>query len=270
MNDPRGTLKENDPRKTLNQVLKNIHGSLKWYWHVVMGLAMVHAIEKLYDSIFSRDCSTGFNASLSFIFVFVPMFIRFYFGDSRYLDEHYIEHRKWRPINEYMEDINVKISKLRFLLDIVLLMVIGILFVFMALSIADTRIFFSITCGLLLFNIIWLTATSMLNSKQRITEIIKQKRYDAPHTWIVNNSMHVLCMVAVLLLVPQTAVFFGTNIQQLVFLCLCISNSIFDVKLTRDFYLPKLDASLDQRLRSSSNHAKQVLPLAGRDSATGG
>jgi len=250
-------MKRDDPRETLNEVLRNIHGSLKWYWQVVMGLSMVKAVDNFYVFLFEGkpSPSTIEIASFSSLFVaFLLIFIRFYFGDSRYLDEHYIEYRKWRPISEYLEDIPHKISKQRAYLDVGMLMIIAILFVFMAKSLSHARIFFATYFTLLVFNIIWLIFTIYLNSNQRPTNIVKQERYDAPRIWIINNFFHSFFMLPFLLpflnIVPSFSILTtNSSVQHIALLVLCVTNSILDFKLTSSFYFPRLDASHDQRLR---------------------
>ena len=241
-------MKGDDPRETLNEVLRNIHGSLKWYWQVVMGLSMVKAVDNFYVFLFEGKPppSTRDIAEFSSLFVaFLLIFIRFYFGDSRYLDEHYIEYRRWRPIPEYLEDIPRKISKQRTYLDVVMLMIIAILFVFMAKSLSHPTIFFATYFTLLVNNIIWLSFTIYLNSNQRPTNIVKQERYDAPRIWIINNFIHSLLMLSFLL--PVLSI--NHSVQRISLLILCVTNSIVDFMLTSSYYFPKLDASHAQRLR---------------------
>ncbi len=125
-----------DPREKLNDVLKNLHGSLKWYWQVVMGLAIVKAVDMLYTSTVPKICDESVIAGLCFFLVFLPTFARFYFGDSRALDKHYIEYQKWQSINE-KSIILSRVLRIIMGLDVLLLMLIGICFVFMAPSLAN-------------------------------------------------------------------------------------------------------------------------------------
>jgi hypothetical protein len=253
----------NDPRETLNEVLKNIHGSLKWYWQVVMGLSMVKAVDSLYVFLFegNRPSIIAIGSFLSLFIVFLLVFIRFYFGDSRYLDEHYIEYRKWRPIEEYFKDIPVKISKKRTSLDIAMLMIFGILFVFMAKSLSHSKIFFATYFILLVFNIMWLQITIDLNIKQRKTLIVQQERYDAPKIWVKNNFVHALLMLPFLWLKFSAVTsfiipIFKVSVQigefsTLALLALCAMNSVIDFKLTSSYYFPNLDKDYDKRLRGN-------------------
>jgi hypothetical protein len=252
-----------DPRETLNEVLKNIHGSLKWYWQVVMGLSMVKAVDSFYVFLFDGNPPSiiAIVSFLSLFIVFLLVFIRFYFGDSRYLDEHYIEYRKWRPIEEYLEDIPVKISKKRTSLDIGMLMVFGILFVFMAKSLSHSKIFFVTYFILLVFNIIWLQITIDLNVKQQKTQIVQQERYYAPKIWIKNNFVHALLMLPFIWLkfnaiasfiVPvfKASIELG-ELSTIVLLALCAMNSLIDFKLTSSYYFPDLNKDHDKRLRGN-------------------
>lgn len=264
-----------DPRVTLNEVLKNLHGSLKWYWQVVMGLAMVKAVDTLYISLFDKICAESEIAVLCFLCAFLPTFIRFYFGDSRYLDEHYIEYRKWRPIDEYLADMCNKVSARRMVLDIALLMVIGIGFVFMARSLPRPRIFYSTFTVLMLFDMVWLSLTLRLSSNQAKTSIMHQERYDAPNFWVKNNFFHLVLMVPCLFwefYTPKIRVYtFNVSAQELILLALCVSNSIFDFAYTYDYYFPKLDAAHDKRLREVADDAnKAPQPTGPAPGGTGG
>lgn len=241
-----------DPRETLNEVLKNLHGSLKWYWQVVMGLAMVKAIDNLYTHLYETKSSFEENLTyLIFFCAFLLVFIRFYFGDSRYLDEHYIEHRKWQPIDKYLMDISNKISKKRIILDIFLLVIIGIFFVFMAKSLFYPNRFFMAYCFLLLFNVIWLKLTISMNSDYQTPLITSRDRYRAPDFWVGNNLIHLLFMFFLLLYnVAPKPVYMGIlSLNQILLLLLCISNSIFDLLHTSNYYFPKLNAELNRNLR---------------------
>jgi len=79
-------------------ILKNSHESLKWLWLIMMGESIVKAIEKYSSLLHPEDVDNLFKlvnifltknslVLISFIFVF----IRFYFGDSRFLDLSYEE-----------------------------------------------------------------------------------------------------------------------------------------------------------------------------------
>jgi hypothetical protein len=236
-------------RDIINEILKNIHGSLKWYWQVVMGLAMVKAIDTLYDSIFVKGTFLWGNFAIPLFFLgFLPTFLRLYFGDSRYLDEHYIEYRKWRSDDEFFEDTKVKITAKRFKLDITLLMVIGILIVFMAKSLSRPKIFFAAYFALLVFDVVWISLT---NPKPTPTpdKIELQERYKAPYIWRKNNFIHASIMLASGLLWVR----FDKPLDTLVlilFVGLSISNSLFDILLTNKFYFPPLNTDHAKRLKS--------------------
>ena len=242
-----------DPRETLNEVLKNLHGSLKWYWQVVMGLAMVKAVDTLYGLLFvSREGEP--LVLLLFTFAFLPTFIRFYFGDSRYLDAHYIEHRKWRPVAEYLVDTQKKISTVRMLLDITLLMVIGIAFVFMALSLSRPDIFYSTYLALLLFDVLWLVGAQRLDKNQRKTPIVvAEQDKNAPRFWVRNNLIRAIpfmmpCLFWYFSYPPVQIDLLRMSVQQVILIALCITNSYFDIQFVKGYYFPKLDYDYGQRL----------------------
>jgi len=79
-------------------VLSNLHDSLKWLWLIVMGLSLVNAIE-IYAKLLNPSDATNlfdlmkmFIAEPTIVFIsFILIFIRFYFGDSRFLDLSYRE-----------------------------------------------------------------------------------------------------------------------------------------------------------------------------------
>jgi hypothetical protein len=240
-----------DPRETLNEVLRNLHGSLKWYWQVVMGLAMVKAVDTLYSILFDEIGTEKMVATLIFSCAFLPTFIRFFFGDSRYLDEHYIELRKWRPIDEYLAETPKKISKGRIVLDIGSLLIIGLLFVFMARSLSHPAIFFASYWALLLFNIVWLTITLRLAVDQVQTKSVLQERYRAPRLWIKNNLWHMILMGPCLFVMLRTpdSLSWKTLSMEFLLIALCVSNSTFDFGRTGYYYFPSLDKEHDQKLR---------------------
>ncbi len=239
-----------EERDIINEILKNIHGSLKWYWQVVMGLAMVKAIDTLYDSIFVKNTSPQLTFAIPlFILGFLPTFLRLYFGDSRYLDEHYIEYRKWRPVDEFFIDTPKKITAIRFTLDITLLMGIGILIVFMAKALSRPKVFFAAYFALLVFDVVWISLTMWANSNLTKDNITYQKRYKAPNIWIINNLIHAIFMFVLGL--------FGVRFDKpldtfvlILFVVICSSNSFFDILLTNDFYFPPLKKDYAQMLAS--------------------
>ncbi len=133
-----------DPRTTNIEVLRNIHGSLKWFWQLIMGFALINAISGGYQTVFplNRSVHRNFTPLVLGSLVFLPLFLRFYFGDVRYLDERYLEHRRWQPLDRYFADLSSKLSRLRFWLDVLLLFMHGLFFMVMALSISSFPRFF--------------------------------------------------------------------------------------------------------------------------------
>ncbi len=246
-----------DPRETLNEILKNIHGSLKWFWQVIMGLSMVKAVDSLYGYTFESHPAKYFPLIL-FLGVFLPTFGRFYFGDSRHLDEHYIEYRRWRPIGIYLQELPKKVSRYRFFMDILLLMVIGIAFVFLAKSLSNVAVFFAVYAALLFFDVIWLFLVTKRDTDQ--SNARSQGRNTMPKCWMTNNLIHFAMIIVFLVWECYTVKntgdgsanpqeWLGASLQQWLLVCVCVSNSVFDVAFTKEYYFPTLNASHDKTLR---------------------
>lgn len=254
-----------DPRETINEVLKNLHGSLKWFWQLVMGFAMMQAISMVSITLLENPGENSWVPTALFIVAFVPTFIRFYFGDARYLDMHYIENRRRRPVEKFFPEVNVRISAMRWWIDVVLLLAHGIIFVLLARLLGtNTLLFFCFYVGLLLINVFYLLWTRRLAPSGRPRRRLRDvPRTDGPVWWIVNNTSHSILMTALIIWsyiqpVPLESLFWpvslvqidGPSLQYFFLLCLCATNSIVDFVITRDWYFPSLDTALDLELRS--------------------
>ena len=171
---------------------------------------------------------------------------------------HYIEHRKWRPIEGYFAEVREKIRPYRFWTDVVLLLALAILFVLLARSLPRVRVFFSVYVLLLVCNVIYLLMTrDKVDPANRKTR--ERPRTHAPWFWIYNNVAHSLLMVAVLLWASWKPVPIDRAIlQEVLLFILCVTNSFIDFKTTREWYLPNLDERLDKELRAEKSPAPAV------------
>jgi hypothetical protein len=239
-------------KQRVEEVLSNTHDSLKWSWQVVMGFALYNAVQEVYIAFKGTNIHKLTHDHLLYalvsLLVFIPTFIRFFYGDNRYLDIHYSElRRRWQDLNSYVEVLDTKLSRGRRLIDVLLLLSHGILFAFLSCSISNPEVFFWFYLVLLLTNCFWLYTTKILNRKVSttgtdetitVTQIVP-KRDETLTFWLNNNLCHIGFLGLFLLL------FYHTNNGNQ-FLCIiamivcCTSNSFFDFCYQRGFYLPNL------------------------------
>ena len=137
-------------RLLLENLLKNTHESLKWAWQIVMGFSMVVAVHSCYVpflvvldklGIVSLESYAGQTPTVQtsmmslvlFFVVFMPTFVRFFYGDNRYLDLHYLELThlaNTKGAEEYLSELT-QFSGRRRMTDILLLMTHGMIFIFL-------------------------------------------------------------------------------------------------------------------------------------------
>jgi hypothetical protein len=195
---------------------------------VVMALAAAKAIEIFLYYIVPttgeevlRDWSHFYSRDVMLFIVFMVTIIRFYHGDSRYLERKYLEF----PLHTFNpKDYS---SIIRFT-NIFWLAVHAILFYYLAASQRDFPLYFSIFGGLLLFNAVWLVITYILTPNK---ENLKYPLY-----WAVNNIIHVGFLIGL---------YFGTNeleasYSYIIFSTLAISNSFIDYLTAWPYYFPKI------------------------------
>lgn len=171
-----------DPKKLaqdqVDKILAKTHDSLKWSWLVVMGYALYNATEQAYlvvvrtiDGQAGPGTGEAYISVMIFVFVFLPTFIRFFFGDNRYIDDQYSELRrdlrKWtrKDSTKPEHDILVRLSRSRKRrgLDSINLLAHGIIFALLSLAIGRPRLFFVLYAALLLVNCLFLFLTIQLN-----------------------------------------------------------------------------------------------------------
>jgi hypothetical protein len=263
--DAQHTSKLSDSRETINEVLKNIHGSLKWFWQLIMGFAMAQAVGMVSVTLLENPRSHQWVPTILFVVAFVPTFIRFYFGHARHLDIHYIEDRRWRPEERFFPEVRACISPLRWWIDVVRLLTHGIIFVLLARLLgSNTFLFFCFYVGLLVINVAYLPWTHALTKSRRPRRRLREiPRTDGPVWWIINNTSHAIVMTALISWcyaypVSLTSLFWplslastnGLTLQYTLLLLLCATNSIVDLYVTHNWYFPSLDRALDLEVRS--------------------
>jgi hypothetical protein len=280
--------KQERAKELVDSVLANTHESLKWSWQVVMGFALYTAVQETYHAMTSRPPMSTPELTLCSViasFVFLPTFIRFFYGDNRYLDLHYSELRQWNSLEGYERDLETSLSKSRRLVDVLLLLSHGIVFAFLALAIPKPEMFFCFYGVLLLINCFWLYIVVRMNERiviepngsgvkdllrglalhemeQRTTSF--PKRDAAARYWIKNNLWHLV--IFVLLYLARTSPLEWNLVATwhrqaflYLYVAACVSNSAFDLYYQWDFYLPKLD-EVYREARKEAATVAQVLP----------
>jgi len=265
-----------DPRLTNIEVLRNEHGSLKWFWQLIMGFALVTAIVSAYNSLFPTDSRfpitamtavqhRTYSALILFPIIFIPMFLRFYFGDVRYLDERYIEHQLWQPVNGYLDDLHNKLPRSRFWLDVLLLFMHGVSFIVMALAISSYPRFFGAWLALLIMNTVYLAVSARLDRdpaaagkpRPRGLQLLRVTRY---HRWLPcrwasaasywwRNNLLAIVLAAPLLTFSYMGRHWSGTLWTVLLVIIAAANSVIDFLLTSEFYYPTLGRDLDRYMR---------------------
>jgi hypothetical protein len=285
------------------EILENTHDSLKWLWQVSMGSALAissyTAFEAfIYISRGSAESEKYFLVQdyfdpkgvaiisiLSYLFVFLPLFIRFFYGDNRYLDLHYIELRDLTKKDLfYFRDAGHRYSGASRFLDIALLMSHSIVFIFMGKSIVYPDLFSSLVIVLMGANICWLLfviyrnrnntkkyfitsngseslALNAVSNTQKLygnveTRSICRSRDWVLWRWAMNNLAHLVLVVGILLLVYGGKI--SVEEYMYAFIVIMLSNSVLDFILTWEFYFPRLDELMKlSKMEQSSEENEQ-------------
>lgn len=243
-------------RAGIERVLRNIHESLKWTWQLIMGFALVCAVGEYFNAIKANTTMSIANQPHHLFFLlFILTFIRFLFGNDRYLDERYIEFMfKIDDLEEtqrdtYVEERTHKLSGKRRLYDIIMLISTGVIFVILGKSLGtDKDSFVNCYIALMIANICFLAISVVWNvfieighrqtqktTIQIIVSIYNYERY--PIIWIVNN----LVCVFIFLLSERLHMFD----RYLVFASVFCLNSIIDLCTTWKLYFPPIKISKD-------------------------
>ena len=229
-----------------------------------MGLGLAISINACYSVI--REAyreNSDYNISLFFIIanflIFLSTFIRFFWGDSRYLDLHYRELitqiRLFQP-GQIDDEFDRMTGKRRFF-DIVLLTIHGTIFIFLGFSV-DSFYFYVGYAVLMITNSLWLTYNKHLDIKKEtiiekintqraalgqggtLTKQIKTINSDyAPRYWIKNNFVAFLLM-AITYVISLFISGFPATLLYAIMVSICVVNCILDFWKTWDFYFPKL------------------------------
>lgn len=201
------------------ELLKNCHTTLKWMWIIVMALAVKKAVENF---VYCVDPATGtqilrgwrhlYLQDILVFTTFITTIVRFYQGDSRYLDRTYLESCLDLDPEYYF-------ARNRFF-DFYLLLFHAILFYALAASERQFLSFFYIYSTIILFNAIWLGVVYL--------RAPDKKRVLYPRNWSINNFFH-FCLLIVL--------YFFTNglkadYAYIIFFILASSNTFVDYLTT--------------------------------------
>jgi hypothetical protein len=245
-----------------DQFLRNTHDTLKWLWLVMMTAALATSVKKsyLYLENFATDPLTWFARNeyqplLFYALGFMPSFLRFFIGNSRYLDLSYLEFTflKEKPGAEFDSYLK-KYSWRKRLYDVIMLITLGIFFVFLGQSVSSPIAFMNCYFFLWAFNVVTLyfgiyfftdksntdsdfgLALVGYNESNKLWKCLKGRHW-AAKIWIVNNALHMALFVVLLNII-------GCSPQDnwIIYLGLILTNSAIDVNFTLTFYLP--DAEL--------------------------
>jgi len=225
-------------------ILGNLHDSLKWLWLIVMGLAVVNAI-KVYANLLDPSAITSplnlvnmFISEHTVVFVsFVLVFVRFYFGDSRYLDLSYEETQYRRGLRNEVK----KYSGIKRFFDIMLLLNHGTFFYFMSFHMGNATYYIYFFVILMVVNVFWLMLQVLagINALEQDNDplIGGVKSFQPMLVWTINNLVFALAITYV------TFATTGSNIAWA--LALSILNSLIDLAATWKFYFPPLEQILE-------------------------
>ncbi|MBI2953722.1 MAG: hypothetical protein HYY30_05370 [Chloroflexi bacterium] len=224
------------------ETLRNCHVTLKWMWIVLMGFALKESIETFLYRIdstghrFLRNLNDYDWVSVGVFLVFLVTLLRFFHGDSRYLDRKYLEMQ--------LDDFNPNgfRSGKRFA-DMNMLLIHGIIFYALGVSQRDPVRFFAIYAGLLLFNSVWLVIAWRMSNERRgergEVRGAKESEDRFPLYWAKNNLVHFGAFVLLFFVASSS---YDEWPFRLAVLALGASNCFFDYFLTWRYYFPKLKA----------------------------
>lgn len=254
--------------------LLNFNKPLLWLWQIVMGVAMASAAFHVFDVVVNllgeynvykatitvrnaHPTMDSWYAILFFLLIFIPTFIRFFFGDIRYFNLVYVElfTAARSDFHDAFKRELASFTGKRRLFDITILLIESSTFVFLGNCIADPRLFLSAYCLLLFTNVLWLFVTisgirqrepqnqpegETLYSFERLKQLLSgyDKPYYAPTVWAINNTIVALLLLVVLLL--SSVADLSPHVLLLSGFFLCLANSAIDLGCTWFFYFPKV------------------------------
>lgn len=226
-----------DGVEMVKAILKNLHQSLKWLWQFLMAVALVNAFRCVGEGIPGTMTTTESLVGTTLALLsFIGCFIRFYLGDSRYLDLSYLETTYERGLESEIH----KFSPTKRLMDVVLLLSIGGVFFIMSGFLTQiTQYLFGFVI-LMLVNVFWLVVQlvwrqvrdgrSDYGTTNTASPLTGGMKADDPlRIWVVNNVISMLLvMIAITLGWP------------IVGLIITLVNSVFDFYYTWPYYFPSL------------------------------
>lgn len=246
----------NIEKEILFGLLHSTHESMKWMWQIVMGGALVIAVQTIYPDLkvfFSNTPITQHNIQVLSLFflVYLPFFFRVFYGNNRYIDLNYVEimFLKNTEISD-MVHLNQFTGISRFL-DIFALLMHGILFIFLASILANPKEFIIAIIFFLGFNVLYLFFVVLRNgvkikipdiknyTKRMYSKYIHEKpRNDVLILWVLNNFFHAILL---LLLYQLIGICFNEIIFIYISIIFLILNSSIDIIYTWEFYFPDME-----------------------------
>ncbi|TVL96577.1 MAG: hypothetical protein CV087_23620 [Candidatus Brocadia sp. WS118] len=248
---------EEEKNKFIFITLANLHNSLKWLWQVIMAIALVSAVWGYSQSLNINNSENIFDFLAMFLNIellvftsFILAFIRFYFGDSRYLDISYSE-----TLHQYGLEIAItKFSGTKSFLDILLLLTHGMFICLMSFYINAPLVYLYFFVGFLIANVIWLTIQyrhkfHIVSSRERLYREAQKKALKDPYIlqggkplkrWSINNSIFIVLLLIVILYNIEPTIHIGIT--------LCILNSLFDFIYTWRYYFPNLSKLYESKV----------------------
>jgi len=241
----------------ISAILQNIHESLKWLFQLVMALAMVNAIRVYGDSLDTLIIHNPYDFIIIFfnintiVFIsFIIVFVRFYFGDARYLDLSYLETQYFYGLRDEI----ARFSGWKRFADIVLLLSHGICFFLMSSYMQSPRNYLYFFVLLLIVNITWLVLQLIFKFGDLFTELIGLKvekstsyrkirkevlmgymeNYKPLLIWVTNNAAFVIFLLLLFLISNQ-------NYALYIALGLTFANSLVDLFSAWKYYFPNLE-----------------------------
>ena len=223
----------------IRAILSNLHDSLKWLWLIIMGFSLVNAIEVYANSLNPQDVTNPFNLVKMFavestvVFIsFILVFIRFYFGDNRFLDLSYQETQYNRGLKAEL----YKYSGIKRASDIMLLLSHSIFFYFMSFHIDNSTHYSYFFIVLMVVNVfwLWLQVFAGINAKYQQPDplIGNMQSSKVLLIWSMNNFVFasiICCMI-----------FSGLPHRVGICIGLTILNSVVDFCFTWKYYFPPL------------------------------
>jgi hypothetical protein len=221
-------------------VLRNLHDSLKWLWLVIMAFSLVNAIEVYTKQYNLQDLKNPFDLVKNMFFTehtvvlisFIFIFIRFYFGNSRFLNVSYEETLYRRGLEIELD----KYSGLKRTTDIMLLLSQGILVCIMSFYIGNSDYYSYFFVIFMVINVFWFLLQVFFNINARHQEpdplIGNMKGQQVLVRWCANNFLFIILIICV--------ISSECPIRTQIYIGLTILNSVIDFRLTWKYYFPPL------------------------------